>query len=159
MTQPLPSRRASALRPTAVNAILAEVRALQAQGHTLVSLMRGEPDLLTPPHIVEAAAKALRDGRTSYPHNQGEPALREAVAEKLDRHSGLSYSPDDEILITTGATLGIYAALAAVLDPGDEILVPDPIYDAYPSVITFLGAVARPAAARIVDQRFALDLD
>src|SRR5439155_7487735 len=121
--------RASALRPTAVNAILAEVRALQAQGRTVVSLMRGEPDLATPPHIVEAAAKALRDGRTNYPHNQGEPALREAVAEKIERETGLRYSPEDEILITTGATLGIYAALAATLDPGDEILVPDPIYD------------------------------
>src|ERR1051326_4747036 len=91
MSPPVPARRASALRPTAVNAILAEVRALQQQGRSVVSLMRGEPDLATPAHIVEAAAKALRAGRTRYPHNQGEPELREAVAEKLARQSGLRY--------------------------------------------------------------------
>ena len=90
MSPPSPSRRASALRPTAVNAILAQVRALQAQGQTPVSLMRGEPDFATPAHIAEAAAKSLRDGRTSYPNNQGEPALREAVAEKMERQKGRS---------------------------------------------------------------------
>jgi aspartate aminotransferase len=159
MTQPVPSDRACALRPTAVNAILAEVRALQVQGQSLVSLMRGEPDLPTPDHIVAAAAQALRDGRTRYPHNQGEPALREAVAEKLERQTGHRYSPDEEILITTGATLGIYAALATAVDSGDEILVPAPIYDAYSSVINLVGGVARPVAAKIVERRFALDLD
>jgi len=159
MTQPVPSYRACALRPTAVNAILAEVRALQVQGQSLVSLMRGEPDLPTPDHIVAAAAQALRDGRTRYPHNQGEPALREAVAEKLERQTGHRYSPDEEILITTGATLGLYAALATAVDSGDEILVPSPIYDAYSSVINLVGGVARPVAAKIVERRFALDLD
>jgi aspartate/methionine/tyrosine aminotransferase len=159
MTPPLPSRRAAGLRPTAVNAILAQVRALQAQGRPLVSLMRGEPDLPTPPPIIEAAAQALRDGRTGYPHNQGEPALRAAVAEKLERQIGHRYSPAEEILITTGATLGIYAALAAVFDPGDEILVPSPIYDAYQSVIDLVGGVARPVAAPLQDGRFGLDLE
>lgn len=156
---PQPARRVSALRPTAVNTILAEVRALQAQGTSLVSLMRGEPDLATPSHIVEAAGWALREGRTAYPQNQGEPALREAVAEKLERESGQRYSPADEILVTTGATMGIYAALAAVLDPGDEILVLDPIYDAYQSAITLVGGVARPVASPIVEGRFVLDTE
>jgi aspartate/methionine/tyrosine aminotransferase len=91
MTPPSPSRRAAALRTTAVNAILAQVRALQAEGRSLISLMRGEPDFATPAHIVEAAAKSLRDGRTRYPNNQGEPALREAVAEKLERETGHHY--------------------------------------------------------------------
>lgn len=159
MTPPSPSRRAAALRTTAVNAILAQVGALQAEGRSLISLMRGEPDFATPAHIVEAAAKSLRDGRTRYPNNQGEPALREAVAEKLERETGHHYLPDEEILITTGATLGISVALAAVLDPGDEILVPSPIYDAYQSVIDVVGAVARPVAAFITDQRFALDIE
>jgi aspartate/methionine/tyrosine aminotransferase len=159
MSQRSPSRRSAALRPTAVNAILGQVRALQAQGHAPISLMRGEPDFATPAHIVEAAAKSLRDGRTGYPNNQGEPALRETVAEKMERQTGHRYSPDDEILVTTGATLGIYVALAAVLDPGDEILVPSPIYDAYQSVIELVGAVARPVAAAIREQRFALDTE
>jgi aspartate/methionine/tyrosine aminotransferase len=154
-----PSRRTAALKPTAVNAILAEVRARQAAAKPVVSLMRGEPDFATPAHIVDAACRALRDGRTGYPNNQGEPALRDAVAAKLSRENDLSYSATDEILITTGATFGIYAALAAVLDPGDEILVPDPIYDAYQSVIALVGGVAKPVAASIVAGRFALAAD
>ncbi|MGH9661074.1 MAG: aminotransferase class I/II-fold pyridoxal phosphate-dependent enzyme, partial [Bryobacteraceae bacterium] len=103
------------LKPTAVNSILAEVRARRAAGGEVASLMRGEPDLETPPHIVEAAVKALREGRTHYPDNCGEPAFREAVARKLARDNQLEYNPATEILITDGATLGIWAALAAVL--------------------------------------------
>ena len=123
--------RVSALRPTAVNAVLNEVRRLQAGGRSVVSLMRGQPDTPTPGHIVEAAQQALRDGRTGYPDNQGEPALRRAVAEKLRRDQGLSYDPDREILITDGATLGVSAALGALVEPGVRVLLPDPIYDAY----------------------------
>src|SRR5438270_7690953 len=98
MPEPSPSLRASMLRPTAVNAILAEVRALQAQGRNLVSLMRGEPDLPTPPHIVEACTRALRNGRTGYPDNRGEKAFREAVALKLQRDNHLRFDPVTEIL-------------------------------------------------------------
>ena len=87
----------SQLKPTAVNAILAEVRALQSQGQPLVSLMRGEPDFSTPPHIIEAAVSALRSGRTSYPDNRGEPRLRDAVAEKLRRDNRLAYDSSTEI--------------------------------------------------------------
>src|ERR1700677_2890735 len=94
------AKRVSQLRPTAVNRVLQEVRHLQAEGRSLVSLMRGQPDTRTPAHIVEAARKALRDGRTGYPDNQGEPALRMAVAAKLKREQGLSYDPEREILIT-----------------------------------------------------------
>ena len=104
--------RVSRLRPTAVNRVLQEARKLQAEGRSLVSLMRGQPDTPTPAHIVEAARKALRDGRTGYPDNQGEPALRRAVAEKLKREQELTYNPDTEILITDGATLGVCAAPA-----------------------------------------------
>ncbi len=110
--------RVSGLRPTAVNGVLQEVRQLQAQGRAPVSLMRGQPDTPTPPHIVEAAQKALRNGRTGYPDNQGEPNLRQAVAEKLTRDNGLTYDPDREIIITDGATAGLYTALGALLNPG-----------------------------------------
>src|SRR5262245_4641978 len=113
MKLPVPSRRVADLRPSAVNSILAEVRAAQQRGTQVVSLMRGEPDLATPAHIVDAACASLRAGRTSYPQNQGEPALREAVAARLARDYGLRYSPAEEILVTSGATLGIWAALMA----------------------------------------------
>ncbi|HYZ86203.1 MAG TPA: aminotransferase class I/II-fold pyridoxal phosphate-dependent enzyme, partial [Bryobacteraceae bacterium] len=101
------SDRISLLKPTAVNAVLSEARSLQTQGRKLVSLMRGEPDFQTPEHIKEAAIRALRSGRTTYPDNRGESALREAVAQKLSRDNGLSYDAGSEILITDGATMGI----------------------------------------------------
>jgi aspartate/methionine/tyrosine aminotransferase len=148
--------RVSALRPTAVNAILAEVRATPGP---VVSLMRGEPDLPTPAHIVEAAAKALAAGRTMYPDNRGEPKLREAIAVKLLRDNGLNYDPATEILVTTGGTFGIYAALAAMLNEGDAVLVPDPVYDAYLSPIRLTGAVPVPVPSAIVNGRFVLTVE
>ena len=137
------------LKPTAVNAILAEIRQAQATGRTIVSLMRGEPDFATPAHIVDAAAAAMQAGRTRYPDNRGEKRLREAVAAKLARDNGLVYDPGSEILVTTGATLGIHAALTALLDEGDEVLLPDPIYDAYQSPILLCGGRVRPVRSTI----------
>jgi aspartate aminotransferase len=149
--------RVGTLRPTAVNSVLAEVKRLQAEGRDLVSLMRGQPDTPTPGHVVEAAIKALRDGRTGYPDNRGEPALRQAVAESLQRDHGLSYDPEREILITDGATLGIATALATLITPGDDVLRPDPVYDAYDSPIALWGARPVPVASTLRDGRFAFD--
>jgi aspartate aminotransferase len=118
--------------------------------------MRGEPDFSTPSHITEAAVSALRNGRTSYPDNRGELATREAVAFKLARDNGLSYDAGSEILITTGATFGIYAALTAVLGEGDEVLLPDPIYDAYQSPIMLAGGTVRRVPATLESERFTL---
>jgi len=148
------AERVSRLRPTAVNRVLQEVRQLQAEGRPLVSLMRGQPDTRTPAHIVEAARKALRDGRTGYPDNQGEPALRMAVAAKLKREQGLTYNPDREILITDGATLGVCAALGALVDSRRTVLLPDPIYDAYEAPIALWGSEPTPVPATLRDGRF-----
>ena len=148
--------RVSRLRPTAVNRVLHEIRQLQAEGTPLVSLMRGQPDTRTPAHIVEAARKALRDGRTGYPDNQGERALRLAVAEKLRHEQGLSYNPDREILITDGATLGVCAALGALVDRHRTVLLPDPIYDAYKAPIALWGSRPKPVPATLRDGRFAI---
>jgi aspartate aminotransferase len=151
------SRRSSLLRPTAVNTILAEIRQAQARGQTVVSLMLGEPDFDTPPHIIEAATRAMKAGRTRYPDNRGEIVLRQAVADKLSRDNGVAYDPNSEILVTTGATLGIHAALLALLNDDDEVLVPDPIYDAYQSPIFLAGGRVVPVRSRIEDGRFILD--
>ncbi len=151
------ANRVADLRPTAVNRVLAEVRQLQEEGRTLVSLMRGQPDTPTPPHIVEAAERALRDGRTGYADQQGEPSLREAVAEKLSRDNQLAYDPATEILITDGATCGVSAALAALVEPGSDVLVPDPIYDAYSSPIALWGGRPVRVPSRICERRFVLD--
>src|SRR6266403_224473 len=102
---PYPSAsRVSVLKPTAVNRVLQEVRQLEREGQTLVSLMRGQPDSLSPAPIIEAACEALRKGRTGYPDNQGEPALRRAVSQRMERDYGLAYDPAREILITDGVT-------------------------------------------------------
>ena len=109
--------RVGRLAPTAVNAILADVRRVQATGKSVVSLMRGEPDFPTPTHIADAAVAALRAGRTGYPDNRGELKFREAVADKLAREQQGRYDPATEILATTGATLGLYCALTARARP------------------------------------------
>jgi aspartate/methionine/tyrosine aminotransferase len=149
--------RVAGFQPTAVNRVLQEARQVQAAGKQLVSLMRGQPDTPTATHIVEAACRALRDGRTGYPDNQGEPHLREAVAEKLFRDNGVSSDPNHEILITDGATGGLAVALGTLVEPGDDVLLPDPIYDAYAGPILLWGA--RPVAVRstIRAGRFTID--
>jgi len=118
--------------------------------------MRGEPDFDTPPHIIDAATRAMQAGRTRYPDNRGEMVLREAVAAKLARDNGVTYDPGSEILVTTGATLGIHSALMATLNEGDEVLLPDPIYDAYQSPILLAGGRAVPVASTIENGRFVL---
>jgi len=128
----------------------------QAQGKSLVSLMRGEPDFPTPEHIVEASIRALRNGRTSYPDNRGEKNFREAVARKLERNNRLRFDPTNEVLATTGATMGVYAALMAMINEGDEVLTPDPVYDAYHSPIRLAGGRVRTVASEIRNGRFVI---
>ena len=153
------STRLAGLRPTAVNTILADVREVAGAGTSAISLMRGEPDFRTPAHIVEAAERSLQDGRTSYPDNRGEQRLRAAVATKLERDNRVLYDPHTEVLVTTGATFGIYAALAALLSDGDEVLVPDPIYDAYRSPMLLAGGRPRAVRATIEHGRFVLSAE
>ncbi len=148
---------AAGLPPTAVNRVLEEVRAVQAAGRAPVSLMRGQPDTPTPPPILEAARQALREGRTGYPDNRGEPNLRRAVAEKLARDNGLAYDPDQEILVTDGATGGFYTALGALLTSGDGVLLPDPIYDAYLGPITLWGGQPQRVPSVVRGGRFTFD--
>lgn len=151
--------RLDALRPTAVNRVLQEARQLQSQGRSLVSLMRGQPDTPTAGHIVAAAEDALRRGRTGYADNQGEPHLRRAVAERLQRDHDLAYDSDREILITDGATAGLFTALGTILQPGDEVVLPDPIYDAYAGPITAWGAKPVWCSSRLQDGRFCFGKD
>lgn len=148
--------RSSLLTSTAINTTMAEVRQLWAKGEPVISLMRGEPDFRTPQHIIDACTSALASGRTSYPDNRGEKGLRDAVALKLARDNGLTFDPATDILVTTGATLGIQTALMAVIADGDGVLLPDPIYDAYQSPIRLAGGVIQPVRAPIMENRFVL---
>ena len=99
----------------------------------------GQPDLPTPPHIVEAAAQAAREGYTGYTPNAGFASLRQAFAERLNEERGLQVDPE-QVVVTVGAMGAIFSALCAVVSPGDEVLVPDPGYPNYLMPIQLLGA-------------------
>ncbi len=139
-----------------MNRLLAELRETQAAGVDVISLLRGEPDFPTPAGIVAAAEQSLRAGRTQYPNNQGDPELRRAVAERLSVDHGLQYSPEREVLITDGATLGFAAAVAALLNPGDSALVPEPCYDAYLPALRLMGVEPIAVPGEYVEGRFQL---
>ncbi len=115
-------------------------RALRAAGRDIISLTLGEPDFPTPAHVVEAAYAAALRGETKYPPLTGTPALKNAVATKFFRDSGLSFGAD-QILVGHGGRQIIYDALTATLDPGDEVVVPAPYWNAYPLIARMAGAV------------------
>ncbi|MBM3183181.1 MAG: aminotransferase class I/II-fold pyridoxal phosphate-dependent enzyme [Chloroflexi bacterium] len=108
----------------------------------VISLGVGEPDFVTPWHIREAAIYSLEKGYTMYTSNSGMPELRQALSEHLSARYGLNYDPVTEILITVGVSEGLDLALRAILDPGDEVIMPDPCYVAYPACTALAGGVA-----------------
>ena len=112
----------------------------------VITLGRGEPDIPTPRHIIEAAKAALDSGFTTYTNPAGLPALREAIAEKLRRDNGLEYDPASQIIVTTGAQEALVIVMQTMLDPGDEVLLASPFYMAYEANIVLAGgkAVAVP---------------
>jgi aminotransferase len=107
----------------------------------VISLGVGEPDFDTPETVVEAGVRSLRAGRTHYTSNYGTLELRRALAAHLERRYGVGYDPDGEILITVGASEALGVALAAVVDPGDEVVLHEPSYVAYVPGIVFAGGV------------------
>ena len=107
----------------------------------VISLGVGEPDFVTPWHIRESAIYSLEKGYTMYTSNSGMPELRQALSEHLLARHGLSYDPATELLITVGVSEGLDLALRAILDPGDEVIMPDPSYVAYPACTTLAGGV------------------
>ncbi|SEP96367.1 aspartate aminotransferase [Streptomyces sp. yr375] len=109
----------------------------------LVSLAMGEPDFDTPPQVTEAAHASLRAGRTHYSPLRGEPALRDALAEKLTGIAGAPVSAAD-ILITQGGTAGLSAAILGMVDPGDKVVVPDPTYSLYADLVAMAGGTVVP---------------
>jgi aspartate aminotransferase len=114
------------------------VDALRAAGRTIIDFTIGEPDFPTPPHIVQAGIEALASGQTRYTATPGIPALRNAIAAKLQRENGLTYAPD-QIVVGCGAKQIIYEALAATLNAGDEVIVPAPYWLSYPDMVMLNG--------------------
>src|SRR5689334_21392483 len=111
--------------------------------HGAINLGQGFPDEDGPADLLDAAADALMDGRNQYPPMTGLPELRRAVAASNDRFYGLTVDPETEVVVTSGATEAITACLMAVLNPGDEIVLIEPLYDTYLPVVRMLGAVPR----------------
>ena len=114
-----------------------------ATTHGAINLGQGFPDTDGPTDVIEAAAAALRDGRNQYPPLTGVPELRQAVSAANRRFYGIEADPDTEVVVTSGATEAITASLMALLDPGDEVVVIEPLYDTYLPTIRLLGAVPR----------------
>lgn len=135
------AERVTETEPPAVARVLDKARQLEAGGAELTYLVRGEPDFDTPAHIRQAAIEALQAGHTHYAPTQGIPQLRQAVANRLWRDFELSIDSDEEVIITTGATMGIYLAIQAIIDPGDEVIIFNPVYDPYPIVVRMAGGV------------------
>ena len=140
------SRRVGAIEESATLAVDAKAKALKAAGEDVIGFGAGEPDFPTPDHIVAAAAEACRDPRNhKYSPTAGLPDLREAVAAKTARDSGYHVAAA-QVLVTNGAKQAVYNSFAALLDPGDEVLLPAPYWVTYPEAIRLAGGVPVPVA-------------
>ena len=136
--------------------VLARARALEARGRKIVHLEIGEPDFDTPKHIRDAAIQAIQEGWTHYVPAPGLPELRQAIAETWRRERGIPCDADN-VIVTPGGKPVILYTMLALLEPGDDVLLPNPAYPIYESVVRFIGA--RPIALPLLDRNdFDLDL-
>jgi len=132
------SARAREMPPFLVMEVLDRAATLERQGRSIIHLEVGEPDFDTPEVIIAEAERALRDGKTHYTHSMGRPELREAIAAWHEAQYGVATSPD-QIVITMGSSGAMLLVFAALLDPGDGVLLTDPHYACYPNFVTAFG--------------------
>src|SRR5688572_4128864 len=137
------------IRQSATVAMGDRIMALQASGKNIIALQMGDPDFGTPVAVVDVALKAMQNGFTHYGPSRGFLDLRKAVANKLLRDEGMTYNPETEILITHGGIHAYYLAMQSILNPGDDVLIPDPSWATHSNMATMLrGNVIRvPAPA------------
>lgn len=135
-----PASRMEALPFSEIRVMMEKATQMQKNGEDVIHMEIGRPDFDTPEVIKQAANRALANGNVFYTSNYGTPELRQAIADKLKRDNGIDYKAE-EILVTIGVGEGTYAAVAAFTEPGDEILVPDPVWLNYIHVPHFFGAV------------------
>jgi aspartate aminotransferase len=126
--------------PSATLAVNDKAKALKAAGRDVISLAGGDPDFITSENIIDAAVQALRAGDTHYPPSRGTVRMRQAVADKLQRDAGLAVDPATQVLISSGAKFLIYAALSAMVNPGDEVIVFEPYWVSYVPMVIMAGA-------------------
>ncbi len=144
--------RVQAVKPSATLAITARAKALKAAGQDVVGLGAGEPDFDTPEHIKEAAIQAIRDGFTKYTAVDGTPELKAAVIAKFQAENGLTYA-QDQILVSCGGKQSFFNLAQAILDPGDEVVIPAPYWVSYPD-IALLASGAPVLVHAGAEQRF-----
>ena len=133
-----------------------KAKVMQAAGLDVISLAGGDPDFDTPAHIIDAGVDAIRSGKTHYPApTKGIPELMEAIARKLSRENNINVDPRSEIIVTPGSKWALVIALAAVVNPGDEVLYLEPAWVSYPPIIRLVGGTPVPVALN-PDSNFAI---
>lgn len=130
--------RVGKVPPSLTLVISAKAKAMQAEGIDVCSFSAGEPDFDTPEHIKAAAQKALDAGKTKYGPAAGEPKLREAIAQKLSRENGLNYKAEN-IIVTNGGKHSLFNLMLALIEPGDEVIIPAPYWLSYPEMVKLMG--------------------
>ncbi|MCU7804538.1 MAG: pyridoxal phosphate-dependent aminotransferase [Candidatus Thiodiazotropha sp. (ex Lucinoma borealis)] len=134
------SSRVKAVKPSPTLAITARAAEMRAAGKDVIGLGAGEPDFDTPDHIKDAAIKAINDGFTKYTAVDGTPSLKQAIIEKFQRDNGFDYAPN-QILVSCGGKQSFYNLAQAILDPGDEVIIPAPYWVSYPDMSILAGGV------------------
>ena len=158
MTSPFRlSARAQSLKPSATVAVTSRALELQRQGLDVISMSVGEPDFDTPPHVKAAGIAAIEEGKTKYTPVSGIPELREAISAKFRRENGLDYAPN-AVTVTSGGKQALFNAFFALLNPGDEVLIPAPHWVSYPEMVALTGAVP-VTVPTTPEQGFQLDPD
>ena len=132
------SKCVSRIEQSITLAITAKAKAMKAEGIDVIGMSAGEPDFDTPDNIKQAAIKAINDGITKYTPAVGLPALRKAVAEKFEKDNGLSYKPE-ETIVNCGAKHSVFLAIMALVDEGDEVIIPTPYWVSYPEMVKVTG--------------------
>jgi len=151
------AHRTAHLRPEGAYAVLARAQALEAQGREIIHLEIGQPDFETYPHVALAGIRAISTGQTRYNPPSGLPALRRALAEDASRRKGVKFRPE-EVVVAPGAKPLLLLPLLALLEPGDEVLYPDPGFPSYRAAIGLAGAT--PVPVPLVEKRgFDLDVE
>jgi aspartate aminotransferase len=146
------STRVQRIKPSPTLAVTARAAALRAAGKDIIGLGAGEPDFDTPDHIKQAAIKAIQDGFTKYTDVGGTPQLKQAVIDKFARENGLQYTPA-QILVSVGGKQSFFNLAQALLNPGDEVIIPAPYWVSYPDMVMLADGVPVVISAGI-DQQF-----
>lgn len=149
------SERARNIKPSATLEINRKAKELKAKGVDVINLSVGEPDFDTPDSIKEYAVKSMKEGFTKYTEASGILELREAISEKLEKENGLVYSPS-QIVVSNGAKHSLYNVFLAILNPGDEVIIPAPYWVSYPEMVSLAGGV--PVFCRW-DKNFKIDME